>query len=116
MYSGSMLMWYILALEPPLGVYTPKMFLDRVFEKGYRPAIRDKWPEELKSLVRISWDESIQARPSFEEIKRLLKDFARNCDPEIASLMRDEQSSSSHGAGGAGINQSFNHSSSGHTK
>lgn len=91
-YSWSMLMWYILALEPPLGMYTPRMFLDRVFQRGYRPAIKEKWPEELKSLIRQSWDEKIEVRPDFEEIKHRLREFTKISDPEIASLMGDERS------------------------
>lgn len=85
-----MLMWYILALEPPLGMYTQRMFLDRVFEKGYRPAIREKWPEELKSLIRSSWDENIARRPDFDEIKHRLKTFMKGSDPEIASILGDD--------------------------
>lgn len=91
-YSWSMLMWYILALEPPLGLYTPRMFIERVFAKGYRPAIRDKWPEELKNLIRQSWDENHEVRPPFDEIKRRLRAFVREVDPEIASLMPEERS------------------------
>ena len=90
-YSWSMLMWYIMALEPPLGLYTSRMFLERVFARGYRPAIKDKWPEDIKDLIRESWDENLETRPAFDQIKRRLRHFAREIDPEIASLMADER-------------------------
>jgi serine/threonine protein kinase len=89
-YSWAMLMWYIMALEPPLGMYTPNMFLDRVFRRGYRPAIKDKWPEGIKSLIREGWDDNCTIRPSFEDIKQRLKEFAREQDPEIHRLMGDD--------------------------
>uniref|UniRef100_A0A7S3P9Q1 Protein kinase domain-containing protein n=1 Tax=Amphora coffeiformis TaxID=265554 RepID=A0A7S3P9Q1_9STRA len=94
-YSWSMLMWYIMALEPPLAVYTPKMFVERVFERGYRPAIREKWPEELKTLIRQSWDDSPFERPSFDDIKRALRAFSQTIDPELASMMVVEKSNHS---------------------
>jgi hypothetical protein len=83
-------MWFFMALEPPLGMYTQRMFLDRVFQKGYRPAIKAKWPEEVSSLIRQCWDENPHTRPGFDEIKGRLKDFARSVDPEISSLMGKE--------------------------
>ena len=95
-YSWGMLMWYIMALEPPLGSYTPKMFIERVFEKGYRPAIREKWPDELKNVIRQSWNENPEERPSFDDIKRSLRAFTRTIDPEIASMMVTEKSN--HGS------------------
>ena len=94
-YSWSMLMWYIMALEPPLGLYTQKMFLERVFEKGYRPAIKDKWPEDIKDLIRKSWDENLETRPCFDGIKRRLRVFIREIDPEIAALLSERSRNNS---------------------
>lgn len=71
-YSWSMLMWYILELEPPLGMYTPKMFRDRVFKKGTRPAVMDHWPKSIPNLLKKCWSANIDIRPSFAEIKVIL--------------------------------------------
>ena len=87
-YSWSMLMWHIMALEPPFGLYTANMFLDRVFSKQYRPAIIEKWPTEVSSLMRESWDSNIDNRPSFKDIMERLQAFASQVDPEVASFMR----------------------------
>lgn len=71
-YSWSMLMWYILELEPPLGVYTPQMFRDRVFKKGTRPAVMDDWPTLIPKLMKKCWHSNIHERPDFKEIKEVL--------------------------------------------
>ncbi|EEC44338.1 predicted protein, partial [Phaeodactylum tricornutum CCAP 1055/1] len=71
-YSWSMLMWYMMALEPPMGFYSPSMFIDRVFQKGYRPAVKEKWPEGLKQLMKDAWSDDTEERPSFQEIMTVL--------------------------------------------
>lgn len=68
-YSWSQLMWYILELEPPLGVYTPEMFKERVFKRGTRPAVMDWWPEGMCPLMKRCWSSKIDERPTFAEIK-----------------------------------------------
>lgn len=86
-YSWSMLMWNIMALEPPLGLYTPNMFVDRVFNKQYRPAINEKWPSGVGSLIRDSWEADFNHRPDFLDIMDRLKMVASELDPEISSFM-----------------------------
>jgi len=68
-YSWSQLMWYILELEPPLGVYTPHMFVERVFKQGTRPAVMKTWPEHMPALMQMCWSDRPSDRPSFTEIK-----------------------------------------------
>ena len=71
-YSWSQLMWYILELEPPLGVYTPEMFLERVFKRGTRPAVMDWWPEGMAHLMKKCWSRKISERPDFAQVKDVL--------------------------------------------
>ena len=71
-YSWSMLLWHLMALEPPLGLYTPNMMIDRVFVKGHRPVVNEKWPEEIQLLLRQGWNQDIQMRPSMEQIVKEL--------------------------------------------
>lgn len=71
-YSWSQLMWYILELEPPLGVYTPEMFLERVFKRGTRPAVMDWWPEGMGDLMKKCWSAKIKERPDFARVKDVL--------------------------------------------
>lgn len=71
-YSWSQLMWYILELEPPLGVYTPQMFQERVFKRGTRPAVMERWPEHMAALMKACWSANISERPTFQQIKEQL--------------------------------------------
>jgi serine/threonine protein kinase len=71
-YSWSQLMWYILELEPPLGVYTPQMFCERVFKRGTRPAVMEGWPKHMAPLMKQCWSADIAERPDFKEVKERL--------------------------------------------
>lgn len=72
-YSWSMIMWFILALEPPYGFYTEDMIIDRVFKRGSRPAVFESWSLELGSLMKSSWDSAVSKRPGFSQICSILK-------------------------------------------
>ena len=93
-YSWSMIMWYIMALEPPFGAYLPNMFLERVFQKGYRPAMKDKWSDELKTLMKDSWSTNISERPNFETIQKTLREVAKSLDPGTANFLSVDTASS----------------------
>lgn len=80
-------MWYIMALEPPMGMYTPKMFIDRVFQLGYRPATNDKWPKGLTRLMKLCWSDEIDERPNFHDIKAQLKKELITIDPQNMSFL-----------------------------
>ena len=79
-YSWSMVMWFMLALEPPFGFYTESMIASRVLRKGSRPAIFKRWNELIGDIMRASWDVDIQNRPSFLEISLVLKQELLDCD------------------------------------
>lgn len=72
-YSWSMVMWFILALEPPFGFYTENMIRERVFGKGSRPAIFDSWSELLSDTMKLAWGTDIAARPNFRHICGILR-------------------------------------------
>ena len=74
-YSWTMLLWHIMALEPPLGLYTPNMMVDRVFIKGTRPVVKESWPLPIQQLLRTGWDQDIPKRPSMEDILQILDDL-----------------------------------------
>lgn len=82
-YSWSMILWFIMALEPPYGFYTEDMIIDRVFKRGSRPAVFESWSHELGNLMKCSWDSTISKRPSFSD---------------ICSVLRSEMSSENNGA------------------
>mmetsp|Transcript_13847 Transcript_13847/g.38050 ORF Transcript_13847/g.38050 Transcript_13847/m.38050 type:complete len:203 (-) Transcript_13847:1215-1823(-) len=72
-YSWSMIMWFILALEPPFAFYTQDMLYDRVLHRGSRPAVFRSWPSEVAAIMQRAWDTNIANRPSFGEIKLVVK-------------------------------------------
>ena len=81
-YSWSMIMWFILALEPPFGFYTEDMIRDRVFMRGSRPAIFDAWSEDLAGTLKRGWDANIESRPTFSEIRSTLRAALKNKDTD----------------------------------
>jgi len=94
-YSWSMLMWYIMALEPPLGLYTPNMFIQNVFQLGNRPALKDSWPAKLKDLMTCCWSEHIQERPDFTCIMDVLREQVCAVDPQTTAFLEGEMPSGS---------------------
>ena len=72
-YSWSIIMWYILAIEPPFGLYTNEMIKDRIMKRGSRPAIFHDWPEALSSLMKRCWDDNLRTRPPFSDILKVLR-------------------------------------------
>lgn len=79
-YSWAMLTWFILALEPPFGLYTENMIVDRAMAKGYRPVVFNTWSSKMKDIIKSAWDPSISERPSFLEISIVLNQELIGCD------------------------------------
>ena len=67
-YSWAMIMWNILALEPPFALYTEQMIIDRVCNRGYRPKIFSTWSARMAKTIRLGWSANFEERPSFAEI------------------------------------------------
>ena len=87
-YSWSMIMWYILALEPPFGLYTHDMIADRVIKRGSRPAVFSSWSSTLSNLMKQCWDADASVRPTFSDICTILKNeitLEGEIDPTVAS-------------------------------
>lgn len=85
-YSWSMIMWFILALEPPFGFYTEDMIVDRVFKRGSRPAVFEKWSTSVGDIMKQAWDTDISKRPPFAEISKVLRVEMIDCEAMAASV------------------------------
>jgi Protein tyrosine and serine/threonine kinase len=85
--SFSMLLWYILALEPPYGFYTPEMFVSRVFQQGHRPVTMSDWPSALCVLMKKCWDAKLDVRPNWDEILDSIQREVSTCDPLAARAL-----------------------------
>jgi hypothetical protein len=72
-YSWAMIMWNILALEPPFALYSEQMIIDRVCNRGYRPKIFSTWSSRMSKIIGRSWSANTKDRPSFTEISVELK-------------------------------------------
>lgn len=86
-YSFSMLLWYIMALEPPYGFYTPEMFLARVFKQGHRPVTMADWPENISQMMKRCWDVRLNVRPNFSIIMEVLKKEVARINPTEADKL-----------------------------
>jgi len=84
-YSWSMVLWYMLSLEPPFGTYTQKMFDARVFRRGYRPKIFTSWSPRIKEVICMAWHADPKQRPSFRDIIPTLRAELGEIDPSRAA-------------------------------
>jgi len=82
-YSWAMIMWNILALEPPFALYTEQMIIDRVCNRGYRPKVFSTWSDRMSKTIKLSWSSNILQRPSFAEISAELIDEGNEIDSMI---------------------------------
>lgn len=70
-YSYGIVMWEILAREPPFATYKPLEILKRVLEDGERPPlskIKEDCPPELVLIMKVCWDQDPNRRPNFSDI------------------------------------------------
>jgi serine/threonine protein kinase len=88
-YAYSMIMWYILALEPPFALYTEKMMVERVCQRGTRPKVFNSWSDRMKNMITQGWSINPKERPSFETIINHLKDELTELDPKLAAMVED---------------------------
>ena len=82
-YSYAILLWELLArrllLSPgarvngqPLNV-TAEVWAARAAKEGARPDVPDKWPEELREIIKLCWSQDAAKRPRFQKVKERLK-------------------------------------------
>jgi serine/threonine protein kinase len=102
-YSWSMIMWFILALEPPFGLYTNSMIADRVFKRGSRPAVFKKWSVSISNLMQRSWDTDLTKRPSFRDISTVLKEELIGSDGTEPGSLNDSIAVESEAGGGLAV-------------
>jgi len=67
-YSFSILMWEILALEKPYKNLSCNEWFQQVVIEGKRPDIDGSWPTKLQYLLKCCWSKEINERPSFDII------------------------------------------------
>lgn len=86
-YSWTMILWYMLALEPPFGLYTKSMIEERVFRKGYRPKIFHAWSSRIASVMNQSWATDHRERPTMKELTTVMRAELSDVNPRFAALI-----------------------------
>ena len=70
-YSFGIVMWEILAREPPFADYPPHKIIYNVINYKERPPlhkINSECPDQLKFIMKACWAQKPEDRPSFKEI------------------------------------------------
>ena len=91
-YSWAMIMWFVLALEPPFALYTESMIMERVCDRGYRPKLFSSWSPRMSKLIGRSWHENPRKRPSFAKISEEIRKEIEEVDPNLASMVESTDS------------------------
>jgi serine/threonine protein kinase len=86
-YSWAMIMWFVLALEPPFAPYTESMIEERVCQRGYRPKLFTTWSTRISKLMSLSWHQNPKERPSFARIAEELKKELAEVNPTLAQMV-----------------------------
>jgi hypothetical protein len=82
-----MILWYILALEPPLASFSKRMIEERVFRKGYRPKVFSRWSSRVSSAIQQAWDADHMARPTMKEVATVIRAELALINPKFAVLI-----------------------------
>jgi serine/threonine protein kinase len=67
-YGWSMVFWEILSLTKPYALYSTDDHSLHVCQNGERPNLQLNWPYWIRSLLKFSWDESLDFRFSIAEV------------------------------------------------
>ena len=70
-YSYGIVLWEILAREPPFAMYKPLQIAQKVVEEAERPPlskIPDDCPKELIVIMRACWEQNPNNRPNFSDV------------------------------------------------
>lgn len=86
-YSWAMLVWYMLALEPPFGLYSQGMIEQRVFRKGYRPKLFSSWSSRIAAVLKQAWSGDHRSRPNMNEVASVIRAELSEINPRFAVLM-----------------------------
>jgi hypothetical protein len=71
-FSFGILLYEIISLKPPFTKATNQNYYTLVAKRGKRPRIQTKWPPMAKEIMKSSWMSSPFARPSMENICKMI--------------------------------------------
>lgn len=70
-YSYGIVLWEILAREPPFASYSPFQIIQKVIEDKERPSlskIPKACPPQLITIMRACWEQDPEKRPGFGDV------------------------------------------------
>jgi serine/threonine protein kinase len=77
-YSLSMVLYEMLALEKPFKSYTKETHRLMVVEKGERPLVDPSWPPGIQALLIRGWSAQASLRPTMKEFRDILVEEIEN--------------------------------------
>jgi serine/threonine protein kinase len=71
-FSFNTLLWEILALKKPFAELSGKEVKEWVADFGNRPPIQRTWPKALRTVMKNSWSDDPEERPTMAEVRDTL--------------------------------------------
>jgi len=73
-YSFSIMLWHLLALEVPFEKYRDReTFVEQIVYNGKRPKIKKCWTKSFQNALKKGWSEDYRSRPTMTELVQLLE-------------------------------------------
>jgi len=88
-YSFSILLWEMMAMERAFAGYGLKKHQERVLLGGHRPPVNEKWPAAVRDILQRGWLEDTSSRPTMATMTQVLR-------TEIAGLQGKNASAKIH--------------------
>ena len=86
-FSLSILLWQMSALETPYEGFSVSLFTKKVIEGGVRPKVEDKWGPSICNLLRRAFN-GTPKRPSMSEVCETLRDeINKLSDEDIVDIL-----------------------------
>jgi hypothetical protein len=83
-YNFAILMWQIMTRQVPHLGKSPFDIADGVVQNNLRPSIPDFVPEDLKSLITVSWNGDEEKRLNFDLVVQKLAEIQKcNLEPDL---------------------------------
>ena len=73
-YSFSVLLWEMMAMERAYSAYGLKQHQERVLLGGRRPRVNEKWPASVQDAMQKGWSEDTSVRPSMGDMTKVLRE------------------------------------------
>jgi len=76
-FSFSVVFWQLMSLRIPYKGLAMEAHVNAVFVKKRRPALKMKWPRQLKKIVGDGWAQDPSRRPKMVDCLHTIEDYLR---------------------------------------